>query len=137
MGRHEQREHIFRLLFREGFHPENERAQQMALYFEDEEVLQGITEKERSYIEQKYGHIVEKLPQIDALLNEKTQGWDTTRMGKVDLAILRLAVYEILFDDDVPSGVAINEAVELAKEYGQDASGGFVNAVLAKFVKAG
>ena len=56
-------------------------------------------------------------------------------MGKVDLTILRLAVYEILFDDHVPAGVAINEAVELAKGYGQDESPAFINGVLAKFVK--
>ena len=53
--------------------------------------------------------------------------------GKVELSILRLAVYEILFDDDVPVGVAINEAVELSKKYGQDQAGSFVNGVLAKF----
>ncbi len=53
--------------------------------------------------------------------------------GKVDLTILRLAVYEIVFDDDVPTGVAINEAVELAKKFGQEESSGFVNGVLAKF----
>ena len=66
-------------------------------------------------------------------LNEKAQGWDTGRMSKVDLTILRLAVYEICYDEDVPTGVAINEAVELAKKFGQDASFGFVNGVLAKF----
>ncbi len=54
-------------------------------------------------------------------------------MSKVDLTILRLAIYEIRYDEDVPTGVAINEAVELAKKFGQDASYGFVNGVLAKF----
>jgi N utilization substance protein B len=54
-------------------------------------------------------------------------------MSKVDLTIIRLAVYEILFDDAVPTGVAINEAVELAKRYGQDESPSFVNGVLARF----
>jgi N utilization substance protein B len=54
-------------------------------------------------------------------------------MGKVDLAILRLAVYEIVFDEDVPTGVAINEAVEIAKKFGQEESSGFVNGILAKF----
>ena len=54
-------------------------------------------------------------------------------MSKVDLTILRLAVYAICYDEDVPTGVAINEAVELAKKFGQDASFGFVNGVLAKF----
>ena len=54
-------------------------------------------------------------------------------MGKVDLTILRLAVYEIVFDEEVPTGVAINEAVELAKQFGKDESSAFVNGVLAKF----
>ena len=54
-------------------------------------------------------------------------------MGKAELTILRLAVYEILFDEDVPNGVAINEAVELAKKFGQDGAGSFVNGILARF----
>ena len=58
-------------------------------------------------------------------------------MGKVELAVLRLAIYEIRFDEDIPAGVAIDEAVEIAKMYGQDNSGGFVNAILAKIVKLG
>ena len=76
---------------------------------------------------------MEKLDDIDQLLNEKAKGWETERMGKVDLTILRLAVYEILYDEDIPTGVAINEAVELAKKFGQDSSPAFVNGVLAKF----
>ena len=59
-------------------------------------------------------------------------GWKTQRMGKVDLTIIRLALYEILYDEDIPTGVAINEAVELAKRYGTDESPSFVNGVLAK-----
>ena len=74
-----------------------------------------------------------KLDEIDAALNEKVQGWNTARMGKVDLTVLRLAVYEIMFDEEIPTGVAINEAVELAKKFGQDSSPAFVNGVLAKF----
>ena len=60
----------------------------------------------------------------------------TDRMGKVDLTVIRLAVYEMKFDETIPDGVAINEAVELAKKFGQDESAGFVNGVLAKFVEA-
>jgi len=71
------------------------------------------------------------------LINDNTEKWDTTRMGKVELTVLRLAVYEMLFDDDIPANVAINEAVEIAKAYGQDNSGGFVNAILAKILKLG
>lgn len=77
---------------------------------------------------------MESLPDIDKQLSEKAENWDITRMGKVELTVLRLAVYEIEKDDSVPASVAINEAVELAKKFGQDGSGAFVNAVLAKFV---
>lgn len=65
-------------------------------------------------------------------LNEKATGWKTSRMNKVDLAILRLAVYEIKWDDDVPVKVAINEAVELAKKFSGEEGPAFVNGVLAK-----
>ena len=133
MGRHELREQIFRLLFQAEFHGKEELPEQARLFFEDEE-FEGLLERDREYISQKVDKVVGKLPKIDAMLNERAKGWSTMRMGKVELAILRLGVYEILFDEDVPNGVAINEAVELAKEYGQEASGGFVNAILAKFV---
>ena len=81
----------------------------------------------------EYEKIAEKLPEIDKLINETAIGWDTQRMGKVELTIIRLAVYEIRFDETVPTGVAINEAVELAKKFGQEGSSGFVNGILAKF----
>ena len=58
-------------------------------------------------------------------------------MGKVELAVLRLGAYELRYDDDIPNGVAINEAIEIAKKYGQESSGGFVNAILAKIMKSG
>ena len=90
-------------------------------------------DEECAYISAKYRKIVEKLDTIDSMLNEKAENWDTARMGKVDLTILRLAVYEITFDEEIPTGVAINEAVELAKKFGQDASSGFINGILAKF----
>ena len=73
--------------------------------------------------------------EIDGMINEKSKGWSTDRMGKVDLTIIRLAVYEMKYDDTIPEGVAINEAVELAKKFGQDESAGFINGVLAKFVE--
>ena len=74
------------------------------------------------------------MKEIDAEINEKSTGWKTSRMGKVDLSIIRLAVYEIRFDEEVPEKVAINEAVELAKKFGTDESPAFINGVLAKFV---
>ena len=65
-------------------------------------------------------------------MNEVAKGWKTTRMGKVDLTIIRLAVYEMKYEEDIPVKVAINEAVELAKQYGTDDSPAFVNGILAK-----
>lgn len=132
MGRHEQREQLFKLLFRVEFNAPDEMPEQVRLFFQDDEV--EYTEKVMEAIEQKFASIQEKLPEIDRLLNEKADGWNTERMGKVELTVLRIAVYEILFDEDIPDTVAINEAIEIAKQYGQAASGGFVNAVLAKFV---
>lgn len=132
MGRHEQREQLFKLLFRVEFNSPEEMPEQVKLFFQDDEI--EYTEKVMEAISTKYGLIQEKLPEIDVMLNEKAEGWNTERMGKVELTVLRIAVYEILFDEDIPATVAINEAVEIAKQYGQAASGGFVNAVLAKFV---
>lgn len=131
MGRRELREQIFKLLFRVEFNEKEDMPEQEKLFFEEEENV--ASEKDEQYILKKYGEIVEKLEQIDEMINEQAQGWETGRMGKVDLTLIRLAVYEIKFDDDIPTGVAINEAVELAKKFGQDNSPAFVNGVLAKF----
>ena len=131
MSRRELREQIFKLLFRIEFNSSEEMPEQEKLFFEDT-CIAGETDA--AYISAKYHKIVEKLEVIDKMLNERTENWDTARMGKVDLTILRLAVYEMTFDEDVPAGVAINEAVELAKKFGQDASSGFVNGILARFV---
>lgn len=130
MSRRELREQIFKLLFRVEFNSMEDMPEQEQLFFEEEDAAK---EEDAVYVSDKYKKITEKLTEIDTLLNEKAEGWDTTRMSKVDLTILRLAVYEITYDESVPTGVAINEAVELAKKFGQDASSGFVNGILAKF----
>ena len=130
MSRRELREQIFKLLFRVEFNKMEDMPEQEELFFF---FFFAATDGDADYISEKYHKISEKLAEIDALLNEKASGWDTGRMSKVDLTILRLAIYEIRYDEDVPTGVAINEAVELAKKFGQDASYGFVNGVLAKF----
>ena len=103
----------------------------MGLFFEEEENQADVADT--AYITEKFQKVYDKLEEIDTALNEKVEGWNTGRMGKVDLTVLRLAVYEIMFDEEIPTGVAINEAVELAKKFGQDTSPSFVNGVLAKF----
>ena len=132
MSRRELREKIFSLLFRIEFNHPEDMPEQIKLFFEDEDTK--ASEKEEMQIAAKYGSIMAKKDEIDNSINDKAEGWTVERMGKVELTILRLAVYEILYDDEVPAGVAINEAVELAKKFGQDGSGRFVNAILAKYV---
>lgn len=131
MKRRELREHIFGILFRVEFMNENDMEEQMELFFED---LAEARPSDVDYIQSKYLAVREKMPVIDALIDEKSTGWKTSRMGKVELTILRLAVYEMLFDEDVPSTVAINEAVEIAKKFGGDDTPAFVNGILAKLV---
>lgn len=135
MGRHEQREQVFLLLFRVDFHGTGDMPRQEKLFLEGNEAI--TQEKDASYIEERERAVREKLTEIDRIIDENTEGWNTSRMGKVELTVLRLAVYELLFDQDIPTGVAINEAVEIAKKYGQENSGGFVNGVLAKIMKQG
>lgn len=129
MKRTEAREHIFKMVFGLEFNTADEMPQQLEMYFDQ---LEEAREKDREYIQKKAQAVAEHIEEIDRLINEHTTGWKTTRMNKVDLTILRLAVYEMKWDDDVPVSVAINEAVELAKRFGGDESPSFINGVLAR-----
>jgi len=129
MTRAEIREHIFRMLFRVEFNSEQDMPEQILLYFND---LDEVSEGDRAYIEEKYHAIFRQKSEIDRLIDEHVTGWKTSRMNKVDLTILRLAVYEMKWDDDIPTKVAINEAVELSKKFSGDEGPSFVNGVLAK-----
>ena len=131
MNRSLLREQVFKLLFRVEFNPMEEMPEQEELFTSTSD--DDFSKQDADYIREKYEKIAEKLDDIDKAINEKTKGWDTERMAKVDLTIIRLAIFEIKFDEDIPTGVAINEAVELAKKFGQDGSASFVNGVLAKF----
>ena len=129
MKRSESREHIFKMVFGLEFNTADEMPQQLEMYFDQ---LEEAKEKDREYIQKKAQAVAERKEEIDKLINEHTTGWKTTRMNKVDLTILRLGVYEMKWDDDVPVSVAINEAVELAKRFGGDESPSFINGVLAR-----
>ena len=157
MGKRAIRERIFLILFRVDYYRPEEMPEQIEHFFEGEEesyieeerlkaeeeerelgeiVLPARITKGRDRIREKTLQIVEKLPELDKALDERMEGWNLGRIGKVELTILRLALFEMRYDDEVSDAVAINEAVELAKKYGQDKSGEFVNGVLAKFAKA-
>ena len=131
MKRTELREHIFKMIFGYEFNSDSEMPEQMQLYFEQMEGGEP-SEEDMEYIRSKALAVILKTEETDALLNANSKGWKTHRMNKVDLSILRLALYEMKWDEDVPEGVAINEAVELAKKYSGDDGPSFVNGVLAK-----
>jgi len=136
MTRHELREHVFLLVFRMAFHSYEDMPEQVRLHFEElPEEMAEPSDDDEEYIQKKSSAVFEKIAELDAAINEKAENWNTDRIGKVELAIIRLALYEIKYDEDVPESVAINEAVELAKKYGQDGASGFVNGVLAKLIK--
>ncbi len=131
MTRSTIREHIFKLLFRVEFHNTNELDLQIRLYMD---TLPSISDANREYISEKTRVIAALILEIDEKINAVSNGWPVTRLGKAELAIMRLAVYEIEYDNDIPVNVAINEAVELAKKYGADNAPSFINGVLAKLV---
>lgn len=131
MNRKAIREQIFKLLFRVEFYSPEGMSEQTTLFFQEEE--NQAAPEEAEYIINKLESIRLRLKELDRMLSARSSGWELARMGKVDLAVLRLAVYEICFDPEIPVGVAINEAVELARKFGQDNSSAFVNGILSKF----
>lgn len=94
-----------------------------------------ITKPHTDYCDTIYSLICNKIQEIDEKLSANSINWKLSRMPKTDLAILRLAAAEILYMDDMPSPVAINEAVELSKVYGTDDSNKYVNAILKKIAQ--
>jgi len=126
------RKHVFMILFRIEFHNLSELKEQEMLYLDR---IEDITDKDRDYVAQRADKIIELLPEIDGKLDEISKGWKLDRLGKVELAILRLAVFEMNFDEDIPTNVALNEAVELAKTFGGDTSPSFINGVLGKLIE--
>ena len=132
MVRSELREHIFKMLFQIEFNDAQDMPERLKNYFE---LLEDVADKDKEYIQKKYEAVAAKVPEIDSLLNESAKGWRTARMNKVDLTVLRLAVYEMKWDEDIPVEVAINEAVKLAKRFGGENSSSFVNGVLGKIAR--
>ena len=116
-----------------GFNDPQEMPEQIEYYFS---TLEDAADKDKEYIKRKYAAVLEKTEEIDELINANAKGWKTTRMNKVDLSILRLAVYEMKWDDEVPVGVAINEAVELTKTFSSDEAPSFINGVLGKIARS-
>ena len=133
MNKHEMREQVFKIIFGIGFHEGDDLQTLIDNYLDDSCEIE-LKDSERRRIAAKALAVGEKIPDLDRQINEVAEGWKTNRMGKAELNILRLALYEIKYDDSVPVKVAINEAVELSKEYCNDDTPGFINGMLANFV---
>ena len=134
MKRREIREHLLRMLFLREFHEADEIAEQNQLYFDVLLPNEGVGFDDSQAVMERYEKLKDYLPQIDAILTTEMQKWNLKRVGIVERNILRLATFEVLYDE-IPSAVAINEAVELAKTYGGDQAPGFINGVLSRIVK--
>ncbi len=147
MTRREMREHCFKMLFGVAFYPAEETAGQAEQYFnspeEDDTTEEGKTEiihqvdvsgQDREFLIARVESMAARIPELDEKINHVAEGWKTRRMGRVELAILRQALYEMIYDSEVPEKVAINEAVDLAKKYGGKDSSAFINGVLARLV---
>ena len=130
MTRREFREHTAKLIFIFDFYPEAEWKEQFDFYADYSE----IKEEDREGLWQRVMALEEKKTEVDSLIDGASKKWRISRLSKTDLMLLRVAVYEIKFDSEIPDKVSVNEAVELAKIYGGDESPSFVNGVLAKFM---
>ena len=140
MNRHEIRKEVFKAVFMNEFHDSDEMDGVISTFLQGRDMAEkedlaknNKTEEDETYIKTKSEDIISKLEEIDAMINKSVDGWKTTRMAKVDLTLIRLALYEIKYEN-IPVGVAINEAVTLADEFGTDNSAGFVNGALAKLI---
>ncbi len=156
MKRTAVREHVFRILFRYDFYDKEDFGAQAALYFDnypdyrEEPREDGArpsaadkarkdhvpTELDRAEIISRACDAASHIEELDGRIGSVCEGWRLERIGKAELTILRLAAYEILYDDAIQPPVAINEAVELSKKYCEAKSHSFVNGVLAKLVKS-
>lgn len=132
MTRHRLRECLFKAVFQLPFTDDVD--VDTAVLTDEEQDETELSEVERQYIDLKLENIKNRLEEIDSEI-EKSSSWKISRIGKAELSILRVAVYEILYDDSIPNKVAMNEAIELAKVYADDKSGAYINGVLAGIVK--
>ena len=131
MTRRKLRENVFLILFQYDFFPSEEMDEQIKLYFGSEE-KETLSEEEKLEITVRAKSAILQIPNIDGKIEKQAEGWTIARMGKVELTIIRLALFEMFYDAEVPNPVAINEAIELAKKFGGDEAPSFVNGILAK-----
>ena len=132
MSRKSARDCAFKLIFEIPFHDGQTPSERIESYFEVCDI-EDINDNDKKYISFTVTNCFNNLEAIDEKISASLENWRLDRLSKVDLSILRLAASEIMYGDDVPFRVSVNEAVEIAKMYGEDSSSSFVNGVLSKF----
>ncbi|NLM43071.1 MAG: transcription antitermination factor NusB [Clostridiales bacterium] len=145
MNRRLIRQSAFKMLFSYNFNKDcinsyiKEAFEEDNIFFaqdeEDDSKLGKLSDNDKEFFYNLVMGTLENTETIDSLINKSLKSWTMDRIAKVDLTILRMALYEILYSKDVPVSVAINEAVELGKKFGTDDSGSFINGVLGKVVR--
>ena len=135
VGRKSDRKHAFCLVFARGFCADSPAESDLDYYLENFASEQNEGVSEMDFILSEIQGVYANLNTIDAYISETSSAWDISRISKIDLAIMRLAVYEILHEPKIPDGTSINEAVELAKAFSSEDSSKFVNGVLGKIVR--
>lgn len=130
MGRKASRELAMKLLYQYEFQTDD-REEQLKETLGNEE----LNDNDKDYIRNIVEGVSKELGFIDNSIEKNARGWKLSRMSKVDIAILRLAIFEISFREDIPSSVTINEAVEMAKKFSSVESGAFINGILGKITK--
>jgi N utilization substance protein B len=121
-----------KMLYQMEIRGSDDHEEQMELAYEESE--SEYTKKDRAYIEDVVNGVFSNLAELDELVENNAKGWKLSRLAKIDLSILRLCIYEIKYREDIPFNISINEAVELAKKYGTEDSGAFINGILSKAV---
>jgi len=135
MSRHIAREVAFKVAFEMEFQDESaEELFDRFLEYSAEKKL-DINDEDVLYIKDVITGVKNNLENIDNCIKSKLKDWNFDRISKIDLGILRVAIYEILYRNDIPEKVSVNEAVEICKTYGEDSSPSFVNGVLAEVLK--
>ena len=132
MSRKVARELSFKVIFSFNFQSEDEEIESLINNLENE--TNDITKEDKEYIKDIVTGIIEHKDKLDETIKKYLKEWTMARISKTDLAILRLATFEILYREDIPYKVSINEAVELAKMFSDDSSPSFINGVLAGVV---
>ena len=136
LNKRQFRTEVFKGIFELDFYDGDSKNEQLELLYDESTHLEGVTvpDKDAEEVKGKCDDIIKNLDTIDKRIEDSLDKWTINRIGKVELALLRVAVYEYDFDK-LEAPIVINEAVEIAKVYGGDKSGSFINGVLAKIVR--